>query len=89
MRVCVSVLNQISMRNGGSGLEDAAGQGDSFICLFFISRPQSTGTDSPHSSWHQDNVRWYILSSAEVTEQRNASKLEGEEECIAESKDGH
>lgn len=71
-KVCVrvSVLNQISMRNGGSGLKDAAGQGDSFICLFFISRPQSTGTDSPHSSWHQDNVRWYIVSPAEPTQSR-------------------
>lgn len=63
-----SVLNQISMRNGGSGLEGAARQAGSFICLFFISRPQSTGTDSPHSSWDQNNVRWYIVSSAELTQ---------------------
>lgn len=51
-----SILNQISMRNGGSGLQGAERQEDSFICLFFISRPQSTGTDSTHSSWYQNNV---------------------------------
>lgn len=87
--MCVSVLNQISMRHGGSGLEGAARQEDSFICLFFISRPQSTGTDSPHSSWYQNNVPWYIVSSAELTQGKGTKvieELDGDEECIAENK---
>lgn len=65
------------MRNGGSGLEGAARQAGSFICLFFISRPQSTGRDSPHSSWDQNNVLWYIVSFAELT-QGERTKVVGE-----------
>lgn len=79
------------MRNGGSGLSGAARQAGSFICLFFISRPQSTGTDSPHSSWYQNNVLWYIVSSAELTQGKGTKvvgELEGKGEWIAERKNG-
>lgn len=84
----MSVFNQISMRNGGNGLEGAARQEDSFICLFFISRPQSTGTDSLHSSWYQNNALWYIVPTAELTQGKGTKVIEesvGEEDCVAES----
>lgn len=72
------------MRNGGSGLQGAATQAGSFICLFFISRPQSTGTDSPHSSWCQNSVLRYIVASAELR-QGTGTKVGGQSgEWIAE-----
>lgn len=52
-------------------------------------RPQSTVADSPHSSWHQNNVLWYIVSSAELTQGKGIKvieELQREEECIAERK---
>ena len=53
------------------------GRAGSFICLFFISRPQSTSTDSPHLSWYQNNALWYIVSSTELT-QGKGKKVVGE-----------
>lgn len=49
-------------------------------------RPHSTGTSSPHSSWYQNNVLWYIVSSAELTQDKGTKvieELQREEEFIA------